>query len=342
MIIKAEEYNEEIELASFLIVDDEEIIHNGLKSVLKRNFRGKTYLDFYSPVEIKEYLAEVAELNRIDEIELIFLDNYFLNDGIRGIEILDKIRKYAPNVPIIFLTAEDKMSEVEKIMKYKAVRYQHKPIDETQICMTIKSIISDTNEMVTYEEILKEISDDLNSLRKVEDDTDDEKVEKIYKIITSRQERIIEEQKNNYDDYYKEFKKSFPRFDDKTIKFLSTGEFLYHNIDNDSMDFSPLAIDYSKTIEYVMNIVLKKNNVISMKEKIMLGNACIIVDKQRNIWKEWFPNKLHKIRDLRNKSAHPEGVSKKQVDSIREILLDSRFVPNGTGMLKYLHAILCK
>jgi len=148
---------------NFAVVDDEEIIHNAIESVVGRRFENITLHHFYDTDEIKQALYD--DPTRFD---LLLLDVWF-PDCDSGIESLDKIREYAPILPIVLLTAEKNPEEIQYAWPYK-IEYMPKPIDENIFVNQIQSVLYRKEEETQlfnalYEEISK-LTCDLNSLAK--------------------------------------------------------------------------------------------------------------------------------------------------------------------------------
>ena len=111
---------------TLLVVDDEFSVRESLKIVLKDNFK----LSFASNGE--------EALQHFDESphHLILLD--IIMPKIDGIEVLKKIRKIDPAIPVIMLTATKTIKSAVEAMKLGATDYITKPFDVDEIFLLIK------------------------------------------------------------------------------------------------------------------------------------------------------------------------------------------------------------
>ncbi len=130
----------------FYIVDDEKMIHESLKRVLAKKYPNVRFDDFYELEDLVDELREIRRNPDTEKADLIFLDNMFdknsfSSGGITGIDTLPRIRKQAPDVPIILFTAIDNYDEIQRIKEYPKVKYLHKPIDETQLYAMIEEFV---------------------------------------------------------------------------------------------------------------------------------------------------------------------------------------------------------
>ncbi len=354
----------------FYIVDDEETIHESLKRVLAKKYPNVHFGDFYELEDLVDELRQNRRNPGAVPVDLILLDNMFdknafSSGGITGIDTLPRIRKQAPDVPIILFTAIDNYDEVQRIKQFPEVRYQHKPLDETQLYMVIDDFLREHRQiqeydgqiqeydgrMQEYEQMIREYKqmmqkteERIENLRKtletVEDE--DERVGKIYELLEVEQEKIIRNHKKGYSVYFNAIKLKFRQFDERTVKFLATGEFLYHSVEEANMDYSPIAIDYVKSIEHLTTKILQKRKLIEPKRTVMLGEAAIYINQSMQYWTEDFCSQLKRVHKYRNKTAHSKGISREIVEKLRRILFDRSQVENGEGLLQYMNAELGK
>jgi DNA-binding response OmpR family regulator len=73
------------------------------------------------------------------EYELVLLD--IMMPEMSGYEVLDLIKREAPDVKIIFLTAKDSMADMIQGFKKGAARYITKPIDTEELIREIKTTL---------------------------------------------------------------------------------------------------------------------------------------------------------------------------------------------------------
>ena len=328
----------------FCIVDDEELIHVSLKKMIDEQYTGSEYIDFYKPVQLLEFLAKNNKCgNEKQPIDLIFLDHTFLNGSKTGMDYLPKIRSKAVGVPIILFTGTvEDYDIVKKIHEFDLVSYLDKPVKPVKLYSDIEQILSMKNQKEIYENMLMEMEKRISDLRTMLEAIadEDERAEKMISLLSNEEDKNIVKYKNDIGMYKDELTAIYSRFDDKVVKFLSTAEFLYNKSKDFDIDFSPIAINYGKTVEYLMNIVLKKQGYINSSDSLMLGDICRTVYKNRLAWNEGFFKKLDAVRECRNKIAHTNGVGLKTVDKLRRILFGSKKVSDGENLLGYLESCL--
>lgn len=96
-------------LFTIYIVDDEELIHNSLRSYIRRNFPDVEIVPFFSAVMFIRYLKKHNVEN-----SLVILDHHF-DIGISGSEAVGEIRRISKTLPIIFLTGVTDDSDITYI-----------------------------------------------------------------------------------------------------------------------------------------------------------------------------------------------------------------------------------
>ena len=122
-------------------------------------------------------------------------------------------------------------------------------------------------------------------------------------------------------------------FDEKTIDFLSTGDFLYCRLSSlrgINLDISTAILEYCKAVERIMRQLLSMGDC-------QLYEICKRVECEHG-WKPQFANKLHQIRKCRNQIAHVDTIDPQNVTKVRGILFDEEYDNQpGYEMLNYLH-----
>jgi DNA-binding NtrC family response regulator len=114
-----------------LVVDDEENFLKSVEFILK--YDGIT--NFVLCNDSREVLPQ---LNR-QEFSLILLD--LLMPFITGQEILPRIVEDFPEIPVIVITAENRIERAVECIKAGAADYIVKPVDENRLLLTLKNII---------------------------------------------------------------------------------------------------------------------------------------------------------------------------------------------------------
>jgi len=138
--------------------------------------------------------------------------------------------------------------------------------------------------------------------------------------------------------------KKYDRFDETDLAFLATGQYLLEVHKDDSMDFSPVLIAFSKCVEGVLADYLKKEFVVPEDERPMLGNSLIYVKKNSLLLgltqsqSVTLLNQLDSFIKYRNRAAHKEGVSLEEVLRAKEIIFDSFDTFNKKYILDFIHS----
>jgi len=97
------------------IADDDQKILDGVELALKENIKDKDlkFSKFTNPEDLIDALGDDST-----NVDLLLLDCYFPGFD-TGLESLEEIRYYAPNLPIIMLTSNDNPSDFKPYTKYK-------------------------------------------------------------------------------------------------------------------------------------------------------------------------------------------------------------------------------
>jgi len=137
-----------------LLVDDEENLRRTLAMILKRQG-----YDVHTAATVKE-ARERLETSRYD---LTFLD-LKLPDA-NGLTLLPELRSRFPAMPVVILTAHDKLDAAIEAVRQGARDYLLKPIDPPVIIQRVKDVLAEstpTNRIANQHSVLKGI---LNELR---------------------------------------------------------------------------------------------------------------------------------------------------------------------------------
>ncbi len=114
-----------------IIVDDDEMVASTLSSLLGRE--GYDVVVFHSAGPALEYLRDVEPDVVLSDISM---------PGMTGIEMLTKLRKAAPSVPVIFMTGVPRIDDTIRAIELGAFRYLTKPVDSTTTREVIRAAIS--------------------------------------------------------------------------------------------------------------------------------------------------------------------------------------------------------
>lgn len=308
-----------------IIVDDEEELHESMKRIIVKKYPEATFEDYYSPRVFLDRLRKRRIAHTVDEISLIILDNLFQAGpgGETGVKALPRIRKQAPQTPILFLTANDNAEELESITQYDMVHYQHKPMEETQFYFKLKEILreqSKTQLLGVKEEEIRELRHSLQSEK-----NEDVKAQKLYDAYAPATEQVVASA-----DVHDELlalehalKSAYENLDAKAIKFLASGELLLRHITAKDMDYSPVAIGYAKGVEYIMLKLFRHKGFVDKQTKAMMGEMVTRVYRDKDSWPQGFVTLISAVKDKRNGVAHTNGISRQEAESFRKLLFET-------------------
>jgi DNA-binding response OmpR family regulator len=142
---------------SILIVDDEDHLRQTLSLILqKENYRVETIAS-----------AEGAlECLTSHEYDLMFLD---LNmPGMSGIDLLAKVHKQAPHMPVLILTAYAALESAILAVRLGARDYLIKPVEPVEILKRVAELFAESEHPTRKKEIMGQMQDLLTELQKME------------------------------------------------------------------------------------------------------------------------------------------------------------------------------
>ncbi len=143
-------------MATILIVDDDELVLESLKMVLKEaGYKVKA-------VSVPEKALSVFDK---DSIDLVITDLKMPN--ISGIELLKEIKQKAPDCPVIMMTAYATVETAVEAMKQGAVDYIMKPFSADELELIVKRAIKEKEikeENLRLKEIVKSVTKSGDSL----------------------------------------------------------------------------------------------------------------------------------------------------------------------------------
>jgi DNA-binding response OmpR family regulator len=142
---------------SILIVDDEDHLRLSLSLVLqKENYR----------VETAANAEEALQCLQSHEYELMFLD---LNmPGMSGIDLLIKVHKQVPHMPVLILTAHAALDSAIQAVRLGARDYLVKPVEPVEILARVAEILSEREQPARKKEIVGQVQALLAELQKME------------------------------------------------------------------------------------------------------------------------------------------------------------------------------
>ncbi len=104
-------------------------------------------------LEEKDYEVKTANngLDAIEKVKEHFFDIIFLDEnmpGMSGLETLNQIKSYSPNVPVVMITKSEEENIMDEAIGSKIDDYLIKPVNPKQILLTLKKNI-DQKRLVT-------------------------------------------------------------------------------------------------------------------------------------------------------------------------------------------------
>ena len=109
--------------------------------------------------------AEAIEMCENNDYDVVFLDENM--PGMNGLETLNKIKNFQPNLPVVMITKNEEESIMEEAIGAKIADYLIKPINPSQILLSMKRIL-ENKRLVTkrtnqgFQQEFREISDAVN------------------------------------------------------------------------------------------------------------------------------------------------------------------------------------
>lgn len=121
-----------ITLLKLMIVDDEQLILEGLKVIVEWEELGVTIIGTAN--NGKEALEFVVN----HEVDIVMTD--IRMPEMNGLELIKNIREKRPDIRCILLTGYQEFEYAREALRYGAAAYLLKPIDEDELCELIKDI----------------------------------------------------------------------------------------------------------------------------------------------------------------------------------------------------------
>ena len=120
--------------ANIVIVEDEE----DLLELLEYNLQKEGYetIGFLNTKSVTQILDE-------EEVDLLIMDRNL--PGVEGSEFISKLRDKGVDVPVIFLSAKDKESDIEDGFLRGADDYITKPFNMKELLLRVKSVLKRTS-----------------------------------------------------------------------------------------------------------------------------------------------------------------------------------------------------
>ncbi|MDO9262262.1 MAG: sigma-54 dependent transcriptional regulator [Flavobacteriaceae bacterium] len=132
-------------MSKILIIEDEQSIRRVLKKIISEE--NKTY-----EVDEAEDGLEGLEMIQNTEYDLILCD--IKMSKIDGVEVLEKVRKLKPEIPVIMISGHGDIETAVKTMRLGAFDYISKPPDLNRLLNTVRNAL-DLKELVVENKNLK-------------------------------------------------------------------------------------------------------------------------------------------------------------------------------------------
>ena len=190
-----------------LCADDEEIIHSSLERMVYEVNNNETpyhlFIDsfFYNTDELKDYLHDVSH-----SADVLLLDIDF-KGGESGIDALEEIRKLAPELNIILLSAYDNISQVIQSSKKYDVSFLKKPIGPNELVIHIDKVLEQQakitkleSDIIYYQSLIDQINSEAEKFQRHIPKIDDEQYGKHTTSYTNEQLVIVDAMMSFTDD----------------------------------------------------------------------------------------------------------------------------------------------
>lgn len=122
-------------MANILIIDDAALVRKRIKNILLYDNHQVFELDNGSSFRNNTFPEELS----LNDIEIVFLDIYLKNES--GFDILRYLTKNYPDIDVIIVSGENKISTVAKAVEYGAKDFLAKPFDNKMLLKKLGKII---------------------------------------------------------------------------------------------------------------------------------------------------------------------------------------------------------
>ncbi|MCL2143933.1 MAG: response regulator [Endomicrobia bacterium] len=148
------------------LTDDDSGVRSSLERTVLKHFKDVEILQFSNTIEIKKFL-----LNNPQKLDLLILDIHF-GLGETGLDILPDIKKYAPGLPVILLSAMEKTygnAVTESAGEY-IIDFMSKPVTETELVIKVKKALNSKDDNAKKLQQLQSENTLLSEMLSAEDD----------------------------------------------------------------------------------------------------------------------------------------------------------------------------
>ena len=148
------------------LTDDDPGVRAALERTILKHFGDVDIMQFSNTIEIKRYLSDNPQ-----KLDLLILDIHF-GLGETGLDILPDIKKYAPALPVILLSAMEKtygQAVTDSAGEY-IIDFMSKPVTETELVIKIKKALSSKDDNAKKLQQLQSENTLLSEMLSSEDD----------------------------------------------------------------------------------------------------------------------------------------------------------------------------
>ena len=184
-----------------------------------------------------------------------------------------------------------------------------------------------------YKLLVAELQQELQNIT-----NEKELAEKVESFYSPRLEEMAARQPDKFGQILTELDAKFHDLGEKALLMLATGEFHFrwNETMDENLDFGGTAIEYGKSIECILQEILRREEIIRPDETLTIGKSMAYVHKKRNGWERWVQKSLEIVGDIRNKAAHKNVVSFKALKKLRKVLFEENEA-SKESLLEYLH-----
>lgn len=140
--------------ASILVIDDEENLRRTLAIILQR--AGYEVITAGTVREARQKLE-------VSACDLAFLD--LMLPDTNGLDFLPELRDQYPNMPVVILTAHDRLDSAIEALRNGAWDYMLKPVDPPMIIQRVKEILAERGQPPSSQDRYNQLKGLLKELR---------------------------------------------------------------------------------------------------------------------------------------------------------------------------------
>lgn len=275
-------------------------------SFLDEDKRSISYVE-----ENKEVLFSYAKKEwfeqKEEKIYVPMIDCYFkLDDLVSAKAIWEIANKRYPNNKAVSVWENiiDKLIDARNEKEHVSKRYQQ----------ILNELEDEKRKTARKKNVVRSWAVELMKIQGIEEKIGEWQWEEFEEKIDLIIKKMMKESKGSakFYDFKNKLRNTFPKFDEKSIEFLSTAEYLYEINKDSYIDFAPIMVEYCKVIELELRILL------GYKDRTLGQSIKLIEEKGINpLFNHIYT--LNEIYQYRNGSAHVGLSTQEKVKKVREI-----------------------